>query len=161
MAILKRILEEHFDRHNAANSSTRVIVFAELRSTVDSIIEELNDLKASGVRASPFVGQSSGSSNSNSGGGSSGTSNAPIAQGKKGQGLTQKEQARVLAAFNAGEINTLIATCIAEEGLDIAEVDLIVLFEAIVSPTRLTQRMGMFIDVNFLLFCEHWRLQIS
>ena len=36
----------------------------------------------------------------------------------------------------------LVATCIAEEGLDIDEVDLIVFFESVSSPIRMVQRMG-------------------
>ena len=36
--------------------------------------------------------------------------------------MTQKEQQATLAAFRAGEFNVMIATCIAEEGLDIPQV---------------------------------------
>ena len=36
-------------------------------------------------------------------------------------GMKQTEQKKVLADFRAGNFNTLVATCIAEEGLDIAE----------------------------------------
>lgn len=36
--------------------------------------------------------------------------------------MAQKEQRAVLQAFRAGEFNTLVATCIGEEGLDIPEV---------------------------------------
>lgn len=36
----------------------------------------------------------------------------------------------------------LVATCIAEEGLDIAEVDLIVSFDVTQSPVRMLQRNG-------------------
>ena len=48
----------------------------------------------------------------------------------------------VVKAFFAGEFNCLVATCIAEEGLDIGEVDLIVSFDALSSPVRMVQRMG-------------------
>lgn len=47
-----------------------------------------------------------------------------------------------MKAFFAGEFNCLVATCIAEEGLDIGEVDLIVSFDALNSPVRMVQRMG-------------------
>ena len=48
----------------------------------------------------------------------------------------------VVRAFYSGEFNCLVATCIAEEGLDIGEVDLIVSFDALNSPVRMVQRMG-------------------
>ena len=44
--------------------------------------------------------------------------------------------------FRQGGYNTLVATCVGEEGLDIGEVDLIVCFDAHKSPIRLVQRMG-------------------
>lgn len=44
--------------------------------------------------------------------------------------------------FRAGGYNTLVSTCVGEEGLDIGDVDLIVCFDASKSPIRLVQRMG-------------------
>lgn len=45
--------------------------------------------------------------------------------------------------FREGECNTLIATCIGEEGIDVGEVDLIVCFDiSTKSPVRMVQRMG-------------------
>ena len=63
-----------------------------------------------------FVGQSGGTS------------------GKKG--LTQKEQIEVVRRFKEGGFNTLVATCVGEEGLDIGEVDLIVCYDVSKSPIR-------------------------
>ena len=57
-------------------------------------------------------------------------------------GQTQQEQRRVVAKFRSGEVNVLVATCIAEEGLDIGEVDLIVMYNCVRSSTRLAQRAG-------------------
>jgi ERCC4-related helicase len=44
--------------------------------------------------------------------------------------------------FKRGELNVLVATCIAEEGLDIGEVDLIICYDSGFSPIRMIQRMG-------------------
>ncbi len=41
---------------------------------------------------------------------------------KQQQGMTQKEQKETLKDFREGTFNTLVATCIAEEGLDIPAV---------------------------------------
>ena len=56
--------------------------------------------------------------------------------------MAQKEQQEVVADFCEGRFNTLVATCIAEEGLDIGQVDLIVSFDASTSPIRNIQRAG-------------------
>lgn len=56
--------------------------------------------------------------------------------------MNQKEQKEVLTAFRGYAFNTLVATCIGEEGLDIPDVDLIVCFDVCASPTRSVQRMG-------------------
>ena len=47
-----------------------------------------------------------------------------------------------LQKFRSGEYNILVATSIGEEGLDIVEVDLVICFDANVSPLRMIQRMG-------------------
>lgn len=45
--------------------------------------------------------------------------------------------------FREGKCNTLVATCIGEEGIDVGEVDLIVCFDiSTKSPVRMVQRMG-------------------
>lgn len=48
----------------------------------------------------------------------------------------------MLQKFRAGEFNVIVATSIGEEGLDIMEVDLVICFDANVSPLRMIQRMG-------------------
>lgn len=45
--------------------------------------------------------------------------------------------------FRSGKINTLIATCVAEEGIDVGEVDFIVCFDVNnKNPIRFVQRSG-------------------
>jgi ERCC4-related helicase len=56
--------------------------------------------------------------------------------------MSQKEQKATLEDFRAYKFNTLVATCIGEEGLDIPDVDLIVCLDVSASPTRSVQRMG-------------------
>jgi len=43
--------------------------------------------------------------------------------------MNQKAQREVLQRFRAGRINVLVATCVAEEGLDIPQVSLIVCYD--------------------------------
>lgn len=49
---------------------------------------------------------------------------------------------QILNNFKSGTFNTLIATSIGEEGLDIGEVDLIICLDAQQSITRHIQRIG-------------------
>ncbi|MFO1532889.1 MAG: ERCC4 domain-containing protein, partial [Thermoplasmatota archaeon] len=56
--------------------------------------------------------------------------------------LTQKEQREVLVRFRDGTHNVLVATSVAEEGLDIPDTDLVVFFEPIPSEIRSIQRRG-------------------
>lgn len=47
-----------------------------------------------------------------------------------------------MSRFKNGDFNVLIATSVAEEGLDIGEVDLIICLEANKSPIKFVQRLG-------------------
>ncbi|NXT69653.1 FANCM protein, partial [Chaetops frenatus] len=122
---LEEIVVEHFKswRQRGSGGSpedTRVMIFSSFRDSVQEIAEMLARLSPT-VRAMTFVGHSSG---------------------KSTKGFTQKEQLEVVRRFREGGYNTLVSTCVGEEGLDIGEVDLIVCFDAQRSPVRLVQRMG-------------------
>jgi ERCC4-related helicase len=43
----------------------------------------------------------------------------------------------MIKMFKEGIINTLIATCVAEEGLDIGDVNLIISYDCLSSPIRM------------------------
>mgnify|MGYP000905333024 CR=1 FL=1 len=107
----------HFMDHG---ESTRVIVFSEYRDSADEIVKMLNRHKPL-VKASVFVGQ---------------------ADGKRGEGMKQRQQIETIDRFRKGDFNVLVATSIGEEGLDIGQVDLIVCYDASASPIRMLQRMG-------------------
>ena len=87
------------------------------------------------IKVAEFIGQG----DSSKGGGGGGAKGAGAARGTKGQ--SQKEQKAVLDAFRHGSLNTIVATSIGEEGLDIPAVDLIVFFD-VVDTIRTIQRMG-------------------
>ena len=103
----------------ANEPASRIIVFAQFRDTVDRIVEALADVP--GARAIRFVGQASREGSA---------------------GLSQNEQAERIQQFAAGEHNVLVATSIAEEGLDIPAVNRVVFYEPIPSEIRLIQRRG-------------------
>uniref|UniRef100_A0A4X2KQY8 ATP-dependent RNA helicase FANCM n=1 Tax=Vombatus ursinus TaxID=29139 RepID=A0A4X2KQY8_VOMUR len=121
---LEEVVVEHFRTWKDQNTSekkcdTRVMIFSSFRDSVQEIAEMLQYQPT--VRVMTFVGHASG---------------------KSTKGLTQKEQLEVVKQFRDGGYNTLVSTCVGEEGLDIGEVDLIICFDAQKSPVRLVQRMG-------------------
>ncbi|XP_051833657.1 Fanconi anemia group M protein [Antechinus flavipes] len=121
---LEEVVIEHFRTWKDQNSTekkcdTRVMIFSSFRDSVQEIAEMLHHQPT--VRVMTFVGHASG---------------------KSTKGLTQKEQLEVVKQFRDGGYNTLVSTCVGEEGLDIGEVDLIICFDAQKSPVRLVQRMG-------------------
>uniref|UniRef100_A0A8C4NJV9 Helicase C-terminal domain-containing protein n=1 Tax=Eptatretus burgeri TaxID=7764 RepID=A0A8C4NJV9_EPTBU len=115
---LEQVVLEHFQQ---AGGETRAMIFSSYRDSVGEIAEMLRRHHPL-VRVMVFIGQSS--------------------SGKVTRGLSQKEQLQVVKSFRDGGYNTLVSTCVGEEGLDIGEVDLIVCFDAQRSPVRLVQRMG-------------------
>ncbi|KZV33093.1 Fanconi anemia group M protein [Dorcoceras hygrometricum] len=112
------VLTDHFKVKDPQNS--RVIIFSNFRGSVRDIMSALENI-GEYVKAVEFIGQSSG---------------------KVLKGQTQKVQQAVLKKFRTGGFNVLVATSIGEEGLDIMEVDLVICFDANISPLRMIQRMG-------------------
>ncbi|XP_038884537.1 DEAD-box ATP-dependent RNA helicase FANCM isoform X3 [Benincasa hispida] len=115
---MMEVLVDHFKTKDPQDS--RVIIFSNFRGSVRDIMSALSKIEDI-IRATEFIGQSSG---------------------KFLKGQSQKVQQAVLEKFRAGGYNVIVATCIGEEGLDIMEVDLVICFDANISPIRMIQRMG-------------------
>ncbi len=113
---LKHILVDQFHK----NPESKVIVFNHYRENILAVGDYLDGIET--IRAKRFVGQ------------------ATKREGDKG--LTQKEQVEIIAALREGTYNTLVASSVAEEGLDIPEVDLVVFYEPVPSEIRTIQRRG-------------------
>jgi ATP-dependent DNA helicase MPH1 len=115
------ILEHFVNAGEGPNASqTRIMVFAHFRDSAEEIVRILKKHEPM-IRPRVFVGQSTA---------------------KNSEGMDQKKQLEVIEQFKAGTFNTLIATSIGEEGLDIGEVDLIICYDSKASPIRMLQRMG-------------------
>ncbi len=97
----------------------RILVFAQYRDTIQSI---QSALEREGWTVGRFVGQAT--------------------RDPDDRGMNQKEQARVLASFREGRFPLLVASSVAEEGLDVPDVDLVVFFESVPSEIRAIQRRG-------------------
>jgi Fanconi anemia group M protein len=101
------------------NPESRVIVFTNYRDTSELVTNRLKEVDI--IRPVRFVGQASK---------------------YRDTGLTQKQQVDILNEFKSGKYNTLVATSVAEEGLDIPATDLVLFFEPVPSEIRSIQRKG-------------------
>ena len=112
---LERILKEQF----LANPESRVIVFNHYRDSVKSLLKEFEKIPE--IKAAKFIGQ---------------------ANKENDKGLSQKKQAEIIQELKDGKFNTLVASSVAEEGIDIPQVDLVVFYEPVPSEIRMIQRKG-------------------
>ena len=97
----------------------RVLVFAQYRDTIQGI---QTMLELQGWTVGRFVGQAT--------------------RDPEDKGMNQKDQGRVLQGFRDGRFPILVASSVAEEGLDVPDVDLVVFFESVPSEIRAIQRRG-------------------
>lgn len=97
--------------------TSKIIVFANYRDSVEKICKTL---EKAGIEAREFYGQAK----------------------KRGKGLSQKEQIQLLNEFELEIFNVLVATSVAEEGISIPAVDLVVFYEPVPSEIRTIQRRG-------------------
>ena len=102
------------------NPSSRILVFIKLRNSVLNVTNNLK--KHTLIKPVRFVGQATKSQDD--------------------KGLSQKRQIEILDLFKEGEYNVLVSTNVGEEGLDIAECDLVVFYDIVVSEIRYIQRKG-------------------
>jgi Fanconi anemia group M protein len=112
-------LEDLLSKQLYEISESRILVFCHFRDSVNNIVDYFKDNEL--IKAHKFVGQANKGSD---------------------KGLSQKEQINLLEEFKEGEYNTLIATSVAEEGLDIAECDMVVFYDVVPSAIRTIQRRG-------------------
>ena len=130
---------QRFKNQNKFKDDTRVMIFSQYRESVFEITDVLK--KHDCIKPMEFVGQSTATGNR--------------------KPLTQKEQLnvhlqnyqnqtylfllhfrlkilinKVVKKFREGGYNTLVSTCVGEEGLDIGEVDLIICYDSQKNPIR-------------------------
>jgi len=113
ISALRRIILDELSK----KSDVKIIIFNQYRDSSSRIKEVLD---AVGIKSKIFVGQMK----------------------KKDTGLSQKEQKKIIEEFRNSEFSCLIATSVAEEGLDIPQVDLVIFYEPVPSAIRTVQRRG-------------------
>ena len=102
------------DTEMRRDKSSRIIIFANYRTSVDEIVKSVSNV--SNAKPVRFVGQK--------------------------MGVTQKQQIETVKRFRSGDYNILVATSVGEEGLDIPSANLAIFYEPVPSPLRSIQRRG-------------------
>ncbi|HIQ50920.1 MAG TPA: hypothetical protein EYH54_03020 [Nautiliaceae bacterium] len=124
--LIEKISDEHpklselmeIIKKEKKEGSKRFIVFTQFRNTAKVITEFLNK---NNIKAERFVGKAN----------------------KEGdKGLSQKEQVKLIERFKNNEFEVLVATSVAEEGIDIPSVDAVIFYEPVPSEIRTIQRRG-------------------
>ncbi|XP_072274350.1 interferon-induced helicase C domain-containing protein 1 isoform X2 [Pyxicephalus adspersus] len=122
LAKLRRAIMEEF----TANGKARGIVFTKTRQCAVALCQWISDnekFKEVGIRAHFLIG-------------AGGNSDTDV------KSMTQNEQKKVIHKFSTGDINLLIATSVAEEGLDIPECNIVIMYGRIVNEIAMMQARG-------------------
>jgi len=111
------LISEEMEEFN----NKKIIIFTQFREMAEFLKNRLQTEFQSRLSIEKFIGQSSKMNDF---------------------GFSQKLQSEILQKFRDDEINVLIATSVAEEGIDIPNVDAIIFYEPVPSEIRLIQRRG-------------------
>ncbi|GBE55788.1 MAG TPA: DEAD/DEAH box helicase [Euryarchaeota archaeon] len=114
LKVLLRIVEEQLSN----KEDSLIIIFVQYRDTINTVLETLEKEE---IKALRFVGQ---------------------ANRENEKGMSQKHQTEALETFRNRRVNVLVASSVAEEGLDIPKVDLVIFYEPVPSEIRAIQRRG-------------------
>ena len=112
------LLKSLRDDNNLDKKQPKIIVFTQYRDSLEMIHKKC---EKEGIKSVKFFGQG-------------------MREGEKG--LTQKEQKNIIKSFKMDEYDVLLSTSVAEEGIDIPAVDLVILYEPVPSEVRMIQRRG-------------------
>lgn len=113
-------LTKHVQEQLSLHPESKLIIFTHYRDTATLVEQHLAQMEPH-ARPIRFIGQ---------------------AGKNQDKGLSQKQQADIIAKFRNGTYNVLVATSVAEEGLDIPSTDLVIFFEPVPSEIRTIQRRG-------------------
>ncbi|KAL4784926.1 hypothetical protein BJX76DRAFT_367226 [Aspergillus varians] len=116
--VLQRKLSEHYQM----NPETKCIIFTKMRYTALMLLELFTALEIPHIRPGLLIGARS--------------------DDLTGANISFRQQFLALVKFRSGEINCLFATSVAEEGLDIADCNLVVRFDLFDTMIQYVQSRG-------------------
>lgn len=111
------IINEELEKYH----NKKIIIFTQYREMAELLKNKLNIIFHRQITIEKFIGQTTKIDDS---------------------GFPQQKQIEILEDFRQNKINILIATSVAEEGLDIPNVDAVIFYESVASEIRSIQRRG-------------------
>ncbi|XP_020034083.2 ATP-dependent RNA helicase DHX58 [Castor canadensis] len=120
LEMLEQILLEQF----GSPDNPRGIIFTQTRQSARSLLlwlQQQPGLQRVGIRAQVLIGAGNSSQSTH---------------------MTQRDQQEVIQKFRGGSLNLLVATSVAEEGLDIAQCSVVVRFGLLTNEIAMVQARG-------------------
>ncbi|XP_019290910.2 ATP-dependent RNA helicase DHX58 [Panthera pardus] len=120
LEMLEQILQEQF----GSSDSCRGILFTQTRQSAHSLLlwlQQQPGLQILDIRADLLIGAGNSSQNTH---------------------MTQRDQQEVIRKFRAGILNLLVATSVAEEGLDIPQCNVVVRYGLLTNEISMVQARG-------------------
>ncbi|KKK13664.1 hypothetical protein ARAM_005525 [Aspergillus rambellii] len=117
-----QLLREKLSKHYRESTETKCIIFTQQRYTAQMLCSLFLTLKNPYLRPGVLIGVRAGD--------------------VSGMNITYRQQFLTLVKFRNGEINCLFATSVAEEGLDIADCNLVIRFDLYDTMIQYVQSRG-------------------
>jgi Fanconi anemia group M protein len=111
-------------KHFSENPDSRILIFANYRASVNIIVEKINEISSIDmprIFAAGLIGHK---------------------HKRVLGGLSSKQQKKLLKQFEEGIVNTLVATSVAEQGLDVIDCDLVIFYDGVPNQIRRNQRQN-------------------
>ncbi|VCW85485.1 unnamed protein product [Gulo gulo] len=121
LEMLEQILREQF---GGSHDSPRGIIFTQTRQSVHSLLlwlQQQPGLQTMDIRADLLIGAGNSSQSTH---------------------MTQRDQQEVIRKFRTGTLNLLVATSVAEEGLDIPQCNVVVRYGLLTNEISMVQARG-------------------
>ncbi|XP_032252472.1 probable ATP-dependent RNA helicase DHX58 isoform X1 [Phoca vitulina] len=137
LEMLEQILREQF----GSSDSPRGIIFTQTRQSAHSLLLWLRQqpgLQTMDMRADLLIGAGNSSQNSHMTQGSLETERLKLG----GSAGKERDQQEVIRKFRVGTLNLLVATSVAEEGLDIPQCNVVVRYGLLTNEISMVQARG-------------------
>ena len=156
---LKKLIEVINSNYHSLINNSKAIIFTQFKDAAKEIYDNLNSYYSNNLNVKNLCYnknavalnkinivdinmRSKSKSNSDSNSNNNNFLTFEMFHGQD-KNFKQKDQLEIMCKFRKGDIRVLISTSVAEEGLDIGDVDIIICYDMVSSsPIRMIQRFG-------------------